>query len=791
MYSLVTIALLAGYAAANPLPSPAVRANNRAAPTPTVTELARRQDLAPLTACTLSTRRAFTDYLPPTAIGVASVSIPYAETIVCDCEGGAIAGVNYWSYGGVTRPYCATGAEWPFTVPTLAPRQDLAPLTECTVSIQSATTDFFAPTAIGVASASLAYAETAVCACEGGAIAAVDYYVGYDGMEHPYCPTAVDRGFKRDAPPVPTLVPRQDLTPLTECAVSTQLATTDTIVAGTLTTTATYAETLVCNCEGEAVAAVYTSVGDDGADTMYCATATVTSGATAVATSVSTGTAGDANNEAWADIACDFGSLESINNNPQDQWNDAGAAAAWDTVVEKWNNEVDEAIKAKGFSTYVGDYFHARPNLACQTLDNENCARQGITEPNAPVSAPAGYVIINSMVNLHILFENVYNGVRDAHDMVQDEVGNLVREFSPIIGDIAEQKAKRLAWDTIQLALFIALAPTFHSVMGRSALVRANPNWAATGIDVSYGAIGTGFAFAKDAMDALSPLPVQNQVSSYMGDIITGWETGLSGMTNLLFSDPTALGTLISDGKLFGLDVQRDPVDVQAVMEQNLFAALLPTVWTTGDDFSYPVVILPEGVPQDGTGCEGLRPMDVNTTVVQPPDVSGTGLQLEPDAPYLELQVGEPAFFDGFHCDVQTNTGYWLMGALGDYRPDTCCRIVDRNQVCSDCPTGRWVAIRALRGIGTLDGNNWGGLSKEEVIMNAVNTYKKNGNTNGGAPGANMIESSEGIADLISGDLRVATGLINIPVCSMQQILDTITADKDNSAANPNYPCPP
>ncbi|KAK3708922.1 hypothetical protein LTR37_011252 [Vermiconidia calcicola] len=61
---------------------------------------------------------------------------------------------------------------------------------------------------------------------------------------------------------------------------------------------------------------------------MYCATTTNTSGQTAVATSVPTGTPGDANNEAWADIACDFGSLELINNNPQDQWNDAGASAA-------------------------------------------------------------------------------------------------------------------------------------------------------------------------------------------------------------------------------------------------------------------------------------------------------------------------------------------------------------------------------------------------------------------------------------------------------------------------------
>ncbi|KAK3708923.1 hypothetical protein LTR37_011253 [Vermiconidia calcicola] len=385
------------------------------------------------------------------------------------------------------------------------------------------------------------------------------------------------------------------------------------------------------------------------------------------------------------------------------------------------------------------------------------------------------------MVNLHILFENVYNGVRDAHDMVQDEVGNLVNELSVIVEDIAEEKARKLTWDTIQLALFIGLAPTLHTALSRVAWVRANPNWAATGIDVSYGAIGTGFAFAKDAMEALSPLPIQNQVASYMGDIIDGSETGLSGMTDLLFNDPTALGDLISDGKLFALDVQRDPVDVQQGMEKNLFAALLPTVWTTGVDFSYPVVILPDGVPQDGTGCEGLKPTEYADTV----DDSETSARLG------TLATGDDGWLPGFVCDERTNTGYWLMGAKPSKTSKTCCVTIDNKQACDTCPGGSSVPISDLRGIGTLDGNNWGGLTKDEVVINAVNSYVANGNKNGWAADLSMTESPEGIADLISGDLSRARGLVNIPVCTLQQIKDTATADIDNTAGNPNYPCPP
>ena len=40
----------------------------------------------------------------------------------------------------------------------------------------------------------------------------------------------------------------------------------------------------------------------------------------AVTTIVPTGTLGDANNEAWATITCDYGSLADNTNSPLDQW---------------------------------------------------------------------------------------------------------------------------------------------------------------------------------------------------------------------------------------------------------------------------------------------------------------------------------------------------------------------------------------------------------------------------------------------------------------------------------------
>lgn len=50
--------------------------------------------------------------------------------------------------------------------------------------------------------------------------------------------------------------------------------------------------------------------------------------------------------------------------------------------------------------------------------------------------------------------------------------------------------------------------------------------------------------------------------------------------------------------------------------------------------------------------------------------------------------------------------------------------------------------------------------------------------------------SHEGIEAMVSGDLKRTRGIVNIPVCSMQEIMDTYADDKDNTKTNPNYPCP-
>lgn len=103
-------------------------------------------------------------------------------------------------------------------------------------------------------------------------------------------------------------------------------------------------------------------------------------------------------------------------------------------------------------------------------LENSNCevtVNCGQHDaPNAPVNSPAGYVLFNSMIGLHSVFEQAYASVNDALPNVLADVGNLVSSFSPINDEIKAQQQLKLTLDIIQGVLtFTLVRLTFSSLL--------------------------------------------------------------------------------------------------------------------------------------------------------------------------------------------------------------------------------------------------------------------------------------------------------------------------------------
>lgn len=106
----------------------------------------------------------------------------------------------------------------------------------------------------------------------------------------------------------------------------------------------------------------------------------------------------------WAEVKCDQGSLTSAYNDPYKQWTDAETLEAYCSCHDAYKAN-SKGIK---WANFISDFFHARPNLNCQDLDNDNCqvtinCAQG-SSPNAPVNSTAGHLIINSMISMHNIY---------------------------------------------------------------------------------------------------------------------------------------------------------------------------------------------------------------------------------------------------------------------------------------------------------------------------------------------------------------------------------------------------
>lgn len=74
----------------------------------------------------------------------------------------------------------------------------------------------------------------------------------------------------------------------------------------------------------------------------------------------------------------------------------------------------------------------------------------------------------------------------------------------------------------------------------------------------------------------------------------------------------------------------------------------------------------------------------------------------------------------------------------------------------------------------------------------AINSWVANGHVNGWNGGDIPIDynNPDEVAAWATGDLVRTRGIVDIPVCSFEEIATTVLNDKDNDQGNPNYPCP-
>jgi hypothetical protein len=185
--------------------------------------------------------------------------------------------------------------------------------------------------------------------------------------------------------------------------------------------------------------------------------------------------------------------------------------------------------------------------------------------------------------------------------------------------------------------------------------------------------------------------------------------------------------------------------ELRANIGKSIFGFAIPSLWSVSK--AYPFII------DSGYGCDANNPL---SNYLDDDTMSATGACVDDKLYYLASPEGDARVCK---CEV-----------LGD---KGACQTICKDQKFS-----------APKGLDSLDGSEFGGITTEDLIKGAVRTYLQNGQKNG----AKVADSSDQgtIDDLLDVDITTP-GYIRIPVCSPERAFQSWdTTDKGSSD---NYPC--
>lgn len=239
-------------------------------------------------------------------------------------------------------------------------------------------------------------------------------------------------------------------------------------------------------------------------------------------------------------------------------------------------------------------------------------------------------------------------------------------------------------------------------------------------------------------------------MSSTVIETAKTWLGLISAVNEVILNDFKTAIQFIDGGVFFGEaegdfeDSSGKPLDRGVAVEKMIYAASLSAVWQTGlpGEHPSPVIVLPDGIPQDGEGCISYRPADFVFEDCQ-------------DGLNCEVLDNEDAFASGFVCDG--DAPLWLVGVEQPDDADCWAPCFGAPMTCPQDCTPQPVKFSPLFGIETLPDF---GLTVEEAAINARLSWELHGKINNGRNLDLFGDVDEtNYESLVSLDLRRAPGV--------------------------------
>jgi GH18 family chitinase len=461
----------------------------------------------------------------------------------------------------------------------------------------------------------------------------------------------------------------------------------------------------------------------------------------------------------WTDYVCTNKYIdEPFKYTPSERWKGLDADSAWEDAIKIWK-EVDSKRNGVSFSQSLGVTFKIQDDADCRKLVQDYCQTTKCSNGmDGPKSGPAARLIWNALVSIHTLHADFHDTLFKVASTVSTALDDLENKFAPIPPE-EDNTWLLLLIDLITLGTLSAAGPFFNSFL------KTLPTFAEGAAfdnikDTTMNLIGQSTTIAKDLLpseDAPWTPEKQDSFSNYMGQTINGWANVTAFALEKLFDGSNesidVLWKTISNGKLSPGKADGDSSstpeadgepELRAKVGKSFFGYSIPALWKVSKTHAF--------VIDSGYSCDENNPL---------------GEYLEDDTMAATWGCVDDKL-------------YYLVNPEGD--ASGCkCHYYDNGHCENVCSNNKF---SAPPGLDSLDGTDFGGITKEDLITGSVRTYLQNGGKNGGK---SADPDNSGTQDELLKTDVTTPGFIRLPVCSPErafQSWDTAKADSSD-----NYPC--
>lgn len=402
--------------------------------------------------------------------------------------------------------------------------------------------------------------------------------------------------------------------------------------------------------------------------------------------------AGDRNGN-WTDLTCDSQAAADIRHlSPSDRWDQLDCVDAWKDMIDVWK-DTDRPDSHFSFTESISLTVNGPPHADCGSLlDKNNCGQtlQCDGFQNAG-SGPAGWVIWNSFVMIHEMYQSYHDALyKAAASSINPALEDFENKFSPIPPE-QDNNWLLLLLDLVTVGVSAAAAPFFNNFLSKLPYFIEKTDAADNIKDLTMLAIGQSTTIAKDLLGTSESEwdeKSQDEFSNYLGQTITAWGNVTSVALERLFNGKdksiATLHAILADGKLLsgnGDEIhisapETSEADLEVNIARAFFAYAIPSAWTFSKHYAF--------IIDSGYDCGTKDPL----------------------SDYLDT--------DTMHSTHGCYGGklYYLAAPKGDSTECHCQYIKSHcERVCSDAH------FSAPPGLDSLDGKNFGGFTVQDLIQ--------------------------------------------------------------------------